>query len=91
MKVSNEFILREIAGEYLLVPVGSAASAFHGLITLNETGQLLFSALSRACTVEDLTALLTAEYEVDEQTARADVLEFLQQLRDVGALVENER
>lgn len=90
MRVSDEFVLREIAGEYLLVPVGSAASGFHGLITLNETGNLLFSALSRECTVGDLTTLLTAEYDVDLQTARADVLEFLQQLRDVGALMENE-
>lgn len=90
MKVSNEFVLREIAGEYLLVPVGSAVSGFHGLITLNETGNLLFSALYQESTADDLISLLTAEYDVDEQTARADVLEFLQQLRDVGALMENE-
>ena len=42
MKVSNEFILREVAGEYILVPVGAAAVKFNGLITLNEIGAFIF-------------------------------------------------
>lgn len=88
MKVSHEFILREIAGEYLLVPVGRAAAQFNGLITMNETARTIFLALSEERTVEELTALVTAEYEVDADTARADVEEFVDQLRQVGALVE---
>lgn len=88
MKVSHEFILREIAGEYLLVPVGRAAAQFNGLITMNETARTIFLALNEERTVEELTALVTAEYEVDADTARADVEEFVDQLRQVGALVE---
>lgn len=88
MKVSSDFILREIAGEYILVPVGSAAVQFNGLITLNETARTIFLALAEERTVEELTDAVTAEYEVDPATARADVEEFLRQLREVGALVE---
>lgn len=90
MKVSNDFILREIAGEYLLVPVGNAAAKFNGLITLNETAHTIFQALSEERTVEELTTIVTSEYEVDDDTARADVDEFIQQLRQIGALVESE-
>lgn len=89
MKVSSDFILREIAGEFILVPVGSAAAQFNGLITLNETARTIFLALAQECTVEELTDAVTAEYEVDRETARADVEEFLRQLREVGALVED--
>lgn len=89
MKASNEFILREIAGEYILVPVGTAAVQFNGLITLNETARTIFLALAQERTVEELTDAVIAEYEVNRETARADVEEFLQQLRQVGALVEN--
>lgn len=90
MKVSNDFILREIAGEYLLVPVGAAAAKFNGLITLNETAHTIFQALTQERTAEELTALVISEYDVDAETARADVDEFVQQLRQIGALVENE-
>ena len=89
MKVSSDFILREIAGEFILVPVGSAAAQFNGLITLNETARTIFLALAQERTVEELTDAVTAEYEVDRETARADVEEFLRQLREVGALVED--
>ena len=89
MKVSSDFILREIAGESILVPVGSAAMQFNGLITLNETARTLFLALAQERTVEELTDAVTAEYEVDRATARADVEEFLRQLREVGALLED--
>lgn len=88
MKVSSDFVLREIAGEFILVPVGSAAARFNGLITLNETARTIFLALAQERTVEELTDAVTAEYEVDRETARADVEEFLEQLRQVDALVE---
>lgn len=91
MKASNEFILREIAGEYILVPVGTAAVQFNGLITLNETARTIFLALAQERTVEELTDAVIAEYEVDRETARADVEAFLQQLRQVGALVETDQ
>ena len=90
MKVSNDFILREIAGEFILVPVGAAAATFNGLITLNETGKTVFQALQKERTVQELTDQVTAEYEVDANTARADVEEFLGQLRALGALVETD-
>ena len=36
MKICKEFVLREIAGEAVLVPVGDAAKEFNGLINLND-------------------------------------------------------
>lgn len=88
MKASNDFILREIAGEYILIPVGTAAAKFNGLITINETAHVIFRALSKECTIIDLVDAVTAEFDIDRETAQADVEEFLQQLRQAGALVE---
>lgn len=42
MKTSNEFIMREIAGEYVLVPIGKRALTFQGLVTMNEVGALIW-------------------------------------------------
>lgn len=90
MRVSKDFILREIAGEYLLVPVGRAAAQQNGLIVLNECGGLLFRALEQECTREELveTIVRECECEVDRETAAADVEEFLGQLREIHALIE---
>ena len=90
MRVSNDFILREIAGEHILIPVGAAAEKFNGMIAMNEVGRYLFDLLSEERTVEELAAMLTEKYDVSFQTALTDAAEYLQQLRDVGALVEDQ-
>ena len=86
MKASKDFILREIAGEYILVPAGAASARLNGLITLNELGWFIFKALEREQTLASLTDAITAEYDVERTAAQADALEFLHQLEEVGAL-----
>ena len=41
MRASTDFLLREIAGEFMLVPVGPGASGINGLVTLNEIGAIV--------------------------------------------------
>lgn len=88
MKVSKDFIGREIAGEYVLVPVGAAPEGFNGLITLNEPGKFIFDLLAEDRTPQELAERIIREYDVSLETALTDVKAFLQQLREAGALVE---
>lgn len=88
MKVSSDFIMREIAGEFILVPVGAAAAKFNGLITMNEVGKYIFELLSEKRTLQELAEKITDEYDVSLETAISDAKEFLGQLRDIGALIE---
>ena len=88
MKIKKELIKREIAGETILIPSGSAAKKFNGLITVNELGAFIWNALSEDLTLDALTERITEAYEVDAATARADASEFLDELRQVGALEE---
>lgn len=88
MKASNQFILRKIAQEQLLIPVGEAAIQVRGLIALSESGGLLFEKLQTGCTREDLIRTLTAEYEVSEETAAEDTDAFLDQMRQLKILEE---
>lgn len=88
MRVSKDFIMREIAGEFILVPVGAAATKFNGLITMNELGKFIFDLLAEEHTVQELSEKITREYDVSLETAESDLREFLQQLREIGALVE---
>ena len=88
MKVSNEFILRSIAGEHLLIPTGEAALQVKGLIALSESGLLLYEKLKDGCEKSELIAGLLAEYEVTAEEAEADTDAFLDQLRQLNMLVE---
>lgn len=89
MRVSKDFILRQIADEYMLVPIGQAATRFNGLISMNEIGHFIFSALAEDTTEEQILDQIVAEYEVDRATAGQDLGDFLQQLRQLGALIED--
>lgn len=88
MKVSNQFILRTVAGEQLLIPVGEAAISVKGLIALSESGALLYSRLKDGCNKEDLVNSLLEEYEVSHETAVADTEAFLAQMKELNMLVE---
>ena len=88
MKATNEMVVREIAGEHILIPVGQTALKVHGMITLSESGLLLWNRLQEDCTEETLVDAMLAEYEVDRGTAAADVKAFLDQMRTVGILQE---
>ena len=81
MKISKEFILREIAGEYILVPVGKTALTFNGLVTVNEVSALIWGMLEKGSDVSTIVNGILDEYDVDEQTATADVLEFISYLK----------
>ena len=55
---------------------------FNGMITVNETGAFLWEKLSEEITEEALLAAMLDEYEVDEETAKADIAEFIKLLDD---------
>lgn len=79
-------MLREIAGETLLIPLGAAATRVHGMVALSESGVLLWRRLQNDCTEEDLVEVILAEYEIDRDTAGKDVQAFLQKLDRLGIL-----
>ncbi len=88
MKIDKQFVLRQIAGDYVIIPTGKTTLDFNGLITVNEQGAFLWEKLRQETTLAELVAALLEEYEVDEPTARADVEEFLAILRQCRMLNE---
>lgn len=77
MKVVKEFILREIAGECVLVPTGATTQEFNGLITLSDTAKFIWENMEKADSFEELVGMILEEYEIDEATAKQDAYEFI--------------
>lgn len=86
MKVQNDFVLREIAGDYVIIPTGKTVLSFNGLITVNEVGADLWKMLQSEVTFDDLVRGILDIYDVDETTAREDIQEFLDTLIKGGIL-----
>ena len=89
MNINKAFILRCVADENLLIPTGAAATHVQGLVTLNETGALLYRKLCDGCSVEALVDALTSEYDVSADEAHADIREFLEHMRQLGVVTED--
>ena len=84
MKIKSGFILREIAGEHVLMFLD--ASLKNKVITLNETGAFLFNLISEGKDEKELVTALLSEYEIDEASATNDVKKFIEALSSMGAL-----
>ena len=90
MRINKEFVLREIAGDYIAVPTGKTALDFNGLITMNEVGVSIWKMLAEDVTLEDIVQGILAEYDVDEDIAREDVQDFIDTLYEKRILEQDE-
>ena len=88
MKASSDFVLRNVAGEYILMPKGAAIGSFGGVVLLNSLSAFIWEKLQKNVTRDELLAQILANYEVDEETASADLDASLAQFREMQLLEE---
>ena len=87
MKIKGEFVLSEIGGEVIAVSIANEKGDFDGMINLTETGAFLWRLLENDVTEDYLVEELLKNYNVDEQTAKADVKEFINKLKEKDLLI----
>ena len=80
MKACNDFILRNIVGEYMLVPTGERMKSFNGTMMLNELAAFVCEKLQNPMSDKELLDAVLFEYDVDEATAAADLDEILSRM-----------
>jgi len=86
MKLNENFVLREIAGNSVILPLGSASVDLNGMLKLNSSGVLLWNALEKGCDMEGLVEALVSEYEIDRETAKNDAVAFVAKLMKFGCI-----
>lgn len=86
MKIKSDFALRQVADTWVVIPLGAATVNFDGMMTLNETGALLWQKLEQGSDRQLLADALMQEYDVERPQALTDVDEFLEKLRKVGCV-----
>ena len=79
MKIKEGFVLREVAGDTVVLPAGDMN--LDAMITLNETGTFLWKKLEQEITIDELVAEVLKVYDVDAETAKAAVEIFVEKLK----------
>ena len=88
MKIKEGFVLRKVADTYVVVAIGAEAKKHNVMITLNETGGLLWEKLTEGADKDALVKVILDKYDIDEATATADVEKFLLKVESEGLLAE---
>lgn len=88
MKLKKGFVVREVGGKTLAVAVGEMSKIFRGMITLNGSRRIIWDALQKDTTEDEIVGLILAEYEIDRETATRDVGAFLAKLREQDLILD---
>ena len=87
MKISEDFVLRQVADTWVVLPLKTDTVDFNGMIRLNGSGAVLWKCLEQGATREELVQALTSRYEVSQEEAARDVVKFIETLNKVGCLL----
>ena len=88
MKASTGFILRNLAGEYVVMPAGDNIGAFGGAILMNELSAFVWEQLKVSVSRDELLARILDRYEVEEKTAAAELDALLAEMKRMGIIEE---
>ena len=80
MKKLENFIVRNIAGEYIMMPVGKTALKFNGLIQANEVSAFIWQHIEEVNDLNELTNMICQEFDVDYARAYHDLNHIIEQL-----------
>lgn len=84
MELKKKMIKRTIGGETFLVPLGKAVYDANGLYFLTEVGAFIWDLLPQVEEENQILAAVLEEYDVDAETAQADIREFMEKLKEMG-------
>lgn len=86
MKIREGFVVREIAGESVVIALGKASKFFNGMIKLNETGRLIWDGLAAGKEKMQIIESILAEYDVEQSVIEADYEKFISTLKGANVL-----
>lgn len=72
MKIKKDYVMREVAGQAIVIAVGEESKKFRGMMNLNKTGKDIWEGINRGMTQEEIVETLLEKYEIDHVTAEKD-------------------
>ncbi len=88
MKQNPDFVMCDVAGKHVLMPLARAAVNLDGMISLNEVGLTVWNSLAEEKSYEELLQMMVSDYSVSKEIADRDIQAFLKKLKAVGAVLD---
>lgn len=85
-KKESDVVAREIAKEYILVPIGKGIGDFNSIYTLNEVGNFIWELIDGKRKVREIRDIILKEYRVRSEEAEKDLKSILSQLEKLGLI-----
>lgn len=86
MRLKNNFVIKEIAGEAVAIHVENDIADFRRAVSLKGSAHIMFKALLDDTSRDELVTLLINSFDVSEKQAEEDVNLFLKLLNDNNLL-----
>ena len=86
MKIKENYVMREVAGQAIVIAVGEESERFKGMINLNRTGKEVWRYLEKDMDLVEIVKKIVEKYDVDENTAMLDVENMINKLFQSGIL-----
>ena len=88
MKIKQQYKVREMAGEHVVIMQGKYGADMTRIISLNESALYLWNAIyDKTFTISDVANLLAEHYGIDDEIALRDATIWVEKLEGCG-LVE---
>lgn len=88
MRIKEDLMLRNIQGEWVVIPMGERLLEFNGIMKLNESGAFIWEQMKEGKPKEMIKKRMLEEYEVDEKTLDLKLDEFIDTLKEANILEE---
>lgn len=88
MRIKDGFVLRQVAGQGMVIAAGEASKDFHGMVKLNRTGSLIWQGIAEGKTPEQMAECFMEMYEVEKEKALDDINKMIGKMKDAGFIVE---
>ncbi|MFB0521670.1 MAG: PqqD family protein [Desulfatiglandales bacterium] len=87
-KKTDSIVSRKIADELILVPIRQNVGDLESIYTLNETAARIWELIDGKISVREIRERIVEEFEVTSEEAEKDLVEHLQQLQGIKAIIE---
>ncbi len=86
--LSSDFVIRDIVDECIVVPTKSEENTGNGFFALNSTGKIIINGIKDGKETDAIISEICDKYEIDRDSAQADVIEFIGEFKKLGIIIE---
>lgn len=88
MKIKDGFILKDVAGNKIVIATGEQRINFNGIITFNQVGAVVFDMLDGTNSVEDIVSRISEDYGVSYDIVKNDVEKLIEKMKNHNLIEE---